>query len=207
MHWCMFPFNAYLGHRQVTAIQVPQMTTAACCAHVCVWKAWDLAKDGVMTSVCCKWTSRKREHALGDAAPQWLPLCSSVGPKISWKAGWKVKKDQTSSAFWLCRLGFKVGQLMPGSSHAKWTSLVAVWGGILKESPGSQGCQGNVKESKCGKKETRLVWLSSSPCVQCRKLHSLSAAGFIFNFKLYCSVSRINTDRSVGNVYLNIYEV
>lgn len=77
----MFPLNAYLGHRQATAIRVPQMTTVACCGHVCVWKACDSATDGVTTSAECEWTSRQRGHALDDGAPQWVFPTSSGGSR------------------------------------------------------------------------------------------------------------------------------
>lgn len=68
----MLPLNAYLGHRQATAIQVPQMTTVACCAHVCIWKRLAIQpSDWVMT---CKRTRRQCGHALDDAPPplQWI---------------------------------------------------------------------------------------------------------------------------------------
>lgn len=123
----------------------------------------DSGTDGVMTSAEWKYTSRQRGNALDDAPPQWIFPTSSGGSRYGGQQDGEVKEGQTSSACWLCRLGFKVGQLMPGSSRAKWTSLVAVWGGVLEEPPGSRGCQGDVKHSKCSKKEARSDCFTKGP--------------------------------------------
>ncbi len=85
----MFPLNAYLGHRQATAIQMPQMTTAACCAHVCVWKACDLAADGVMTLASCEWTNRQRGRTLDDAAHSIGPPKLVCELKKQWLEEWR----------------------------------------------------------------------------------------------------------------------
>ena len=57
------------------------MTTVACCAHVCAWKACDSATDGVTTSSECKRTSRHREGE----------MLTSRRVKIQQLGGWEVK--------------------------------------------------------------------------------------------------------------------
>lgn len=122
------------------------------------------------------------------------------GLKIWWLAGWEVKEGQTSSACWLCRLGFKVGQLMPGSSRAKWTSLVAVWGGVLEEPPGSRGCQGNVKHSKCGRKETRLVWFTNGPVCSAESFIFCLANDLWFQFRLTVQGTKLYVSTASNNI-------
>lgn len=105
-------------------------------------------------------------HSLNEAVPPPPvdPPILVCGLKIWWLLGWNVKEDQASSAFWLCSLGFKVGQLMPGSSRAKWTSLAVVFGGVLEEPPGRWACQGNMKHLQCRqkkKKKKKLTWFGS----------------------------------------------
>lgn len=119
--------------------------------HVCVRRAGDGATDGVRTSAECKWTSGLRGRALDDAASLGGPFPTSSGCwRYGGERGREVKEGQTSSACWLRRLGFKVGQLMPGSGSAKWTSLYAMWGAVLEKPPGGwRGCQGDVKHSRC----------------------------------------------------------
>lgn len=58
---------------------------------------------------------------------------------------------------------------MPGSSRAKCTSLVVVWGGVWEEPPGSQRCQGDLRDWKCSKKETVFVWFTNSSWLQSTK--------------------------------------
>lgn len=168
---------------------------------VCVLRACDSATDGTVTSADCKWMARTFFKWGGPPVDPPILVC---GLKIWWLLGWNVKEDQASSAFWLCSLGFKVGQLMPGSSRAKWTSLAVVFGGVLEEPPGRWGCQGNMKHLQCRQKKKRnslgLV-LSYNPSLRCRALKHVSFK----NLKTINSAEIVDQLHVHSNTYWSLY--
>lgn len=147
-------------------------------------------------------------HSLNEAVPPPPvdPPILVCGLKIWWLLGWNVKEDQASSAFWLCSLGFKVGQLMPGSSRAKWTSLAVVFGGVLEEPPGRWGCQGNMKHLQCRKKKKKKrnslgLVLSYNPSLRCRALKHVSFK----NLKTINSAEIVDQLHVHSNTYWSLY--
>lgn len=132
----------------------PKWPLSPCCAHV-FGRACGPDTDGVATPVERKWTSRRRGRALDDVDSRWI---SEEAQDVL-----DGREGRACSACWLCTLGFKVGQLKPGSSRAAWTPLVAVWDGVSEEPPGSRGCQAHAIP----------VWITNQACLQRGKLHIL----------------------------------
>lgn len=104
-----------------------------------------------------------------EALPMTQPSSGSSRP---------LDMEAWSSACRSRRLGFKVGQLMPGSSRAEWTSLVAVWGSVLEEPPGSLGCQSDEWSSGNAAK-----WKSA--CFGSAATFSCSASQFVCGWNTF----------------------
>lgn len=119
--------------------------------HVCVRRAADGATDGVMTPAECKRTSGLPRTCFRRRGPPRWTLPNDVWAlEIWWRAGMGGEGGPGEFSLLVTQAGFKVGQLMPESGGAKWTSLYAVWGAVLEKPPGGwRGCQGDVKHSRC----------------------------------------------------------
>lgn len=122
--------------------------------------------DGVMTSSECTIRAHWSLH--------WSLPSSSGG----W--GYGSLKDG-SSARRLGGLGCKVGQLMPGSLRAKWTSMAAVQGSVLEESPGRRSCQDDVKLWRYAAERKFILFKSARSAEQ--KVSNCPAGWFVFSLK------------------------